>query len=346
MGAAASVPTKPKSKWAVLKRKKVVLNKAALKVLDVVYTEMSKPIDATDIPGGERRHYHAINEVRRLRAKLSNLTRIPEKDCYTKQLTKAAAARSALKRNPEKTQRSTKFDRQRRELAHTCHTIEPSTELTAVENGMYAGGILRGVSCSTPRSTKSTPSPPSPPPLLRPPPLVLVPYNIFIRRAVINLPSLPTKSSDGTKSKVNRVLKVAEVDQRANLTLIENAPTRPEPNVVSILMTVSPDQEGQLLKGFPTILLHPDPDEALKEVRKELQKQWGLDAHVLSYHTDPDQDPEECGWRLFEVENHDSSWVSFVIFLLLFQNKCYKCGHNTRSLCCSCSFDLIRYQHD
>ena len=34
-----------------------------------------------------------------------------------------------------------------------------------------------------------------------------------------------------------------------------------------------------------------------------------MDAYVLSYHTDPEQDTSESGWRLFEVECHDSSWV-------------------------------------
>ena len=40
-----------------------------------------------------------------------------------------------------------------------------------------------------------------------------------------------------------------------------------------------------------------------------IQRQWGLDAHVLSYHADQNQEADEKGWRLFEVEAHDASWI-------------------------------------
>jgi hypothetical protein len=275
MGTAASVlPQQKKSKWSVVKQKKKVLNKEALKVIEVLHEELEAPLDGSDFPSGERLKYHALNEVRRLRAKILNMTRVPETDCYAKTLKKEKAARFALKRNPEKTQRSTNYDRKRLDQAKVQHVITPSSELTAVHAGMYAGGILREVSCSTPRfntepSTSTTTTGGSTTTTTS----TLVPYNIFIRRAVINLPSIPTRFSDGTKSKVNRVLKVAEVDQKANLTLIDAPPTRPEPNVVSVLIAVTPDQEGQMLKGFPTLYLSSNPDTALKRVRKIKRKQ-------------------------------------------------------------------------
>ena len=43
--------------------------------------------------GSERLHYHSVNEVRRLRAKLNYLQRVPEKDRYQSALKRAAAAR-------------------------------------------------------------------------------------------------------------------------------------------------------------------------------------------------------------------------------------------------------------
>ena len=319
MGASASVQEKTKSKWSILKKKKVVLTKNALKVLDVIYTELDKPLDGSDMPesGSERLHYHSVNEVRRLRAKLNYLQRVPEKDRYQSALKRAAAARSALKRNPEKTQRSDKYDKSRTDQAKRIQTIVPSTDSTAVDNGMFAGGILRDQYCTSPRgtsdtsttSTTSTTSNMFSSTSTSTSCLKLVPYSIFVRRAIINLPSIPKKSSDGTKSKVNRVMKVCEVDTKANLYLIENPPTRPEPNVVTVLVSISPDKEQQMLKHFPTIDLPMNPDDALKCVRVELKRQWGLDAHVLSYHADPDQETDEKGWRLFEVEAHDASWI-------------------------------------
>ena len=96
----------------------------------------------------------------------------------------------------------------------------------------------------------------------------VVPYSIFVRRAIINLSSIPTRASDGTKSNINRVLKVAEVDMNmTNLHLLENPPTRPEPNVVTVLVASTPDSEGICLKSFPTIDLSDDPDVALRSVR-------------------------------------------------------------------------------
>ena len=300
MGAAASVQEKSVSKWNILKKKRVggILTKNAIRVLDAIYTELDKPLDGSDMPPShsDRLHYHSVNEVRRLRQKLSNLTRVPEKDMYVKNLMVEAAARSAMKKNPEKSQRSTAYDRSRMESAAVRHHIVPSTEETAADHGMYAGGILRDTVCTTPR-TESHPTG------------KLVPYAIFVRRAIINLSKIPTKASDGTKSRINRVLKVAEVDTKANLTLIDTPPTRPEPNVVTVLVSVSPDKESQMLKHFPTLDLPIDPDVALKCVRAELKRQWGLDAHVLSYHADREQDQEERGWRLFEVEAHDASWI-------------------------------------
>ena len=106
MGAAASVQEKSVSKWNILKKKRVggILTKNAIRVLDAIYTELDKPLDGSDMPPShsDRLHYHSVNEVRRLRQKLSNLTRVPEKDMYVKNLMVEAAARSAMKKNPEK----------------------------------------------------------------------------------------------------------------------------------------------------------------------------------------------------------------------------------------------------
>ena len=267
----------------MVKQKKKVLNKEALKVIEVLHEELEAPVDGSDFPSGERLKYHALNEVRRLRAKILNMTRVPETDCYAKTLKKEKAARFALKRNPEKTQRSDNYDQNRLDQAKVEHVITPSSALTAVQAGMYAGGILREVSCSTPRSS-TEPSTSTATTTTTTTTSTLVPYNIFIRRAVINLPSIPTRFSDGTKSKVNRVLKVAEVDTKANLTLIDFPPTRPEPNVVSVLIAVTPDQEGQMLKGFPTLYLSSNPDTALKRVRKIKNIFVWIDELILFFH--------------------------------------------------------------
>jgi hypothetical protein len=326
MGAGASVKqVTSASKWELLQTNKQVLNKEALNVIEKINHELLLPIDGSDIPDGIRCHYHAINEVRRIRATILQLTRVPEKDPYVMNLKKEAAKRTALKRNPEKTQRTEKYNQLRIDQSKMIHTIQNTTNLSAVNHGMYAGGILRDIVCSTPRNepvvkhslqtTTSTTAAAAAAAAAAATNMNeknaqnVVPYNIFIRRAVINLPSIPTKFTDGTKSKVNRVLKVAEVDQKANQTLIEAPPRRPQPNVVSVLITKSKDKDGQMLKGFPTLLLSSNPDVALKNVRYELKRQWGLDGHVLSYHTDPEQDTSETGWRLFEIECHDSSWV-------------------------------------
>ena len=59
---------------------------------------------------------------------------------------------------------------------------------------------------------------------------------------------------------------------KSNLYLIENPPTRPEPNIVTVLIESTLDSEGQQLKSFPTIHLSINPDIALKYVRSELQR--------------------------------------------------------------------------
>ena len=155
MGASTSVKQPPStSKWKILKKKKNVLTKDTLRVLNVIHTELDKPIDGSDMPEeSDRLKYHALNEVRRLRQRLVYATTVPEHDVYTRHLTKAAASRAALQRNPEKVQRTKKYNQLRKEKGKEQYRIQLSSEKTAVEYGMYAGGILRDGVCSTPRLT-------------------------------------------------------------------------------------------------------------------------------------------------------------------------------------------------
>ena len=137
-------------------------------------------------------------------------------------------------------------------------------------------------------------------------------YAIYVRRAILILPSVPKGNSNGSKSKLARVLKTKEVGDAHNLRLRDNPPVRPEPNVVSVLIVKQPSEgedSSDLVKSFPTITLPSCPDKAMRLVRPELKRQWGLDAHVLSYSCDEEQESSERGWRLFEVESHDASWI-------------------------------------
>ena len=118
MGAAPSVHHHT-SKWKVVQEKRDLLNdKDALRVHTIIRTELQRPTDGSDLPEDrERLKYHALNEVRRLRQRLAYATTEPERDKYVAHLTKSAAARSALKRNPEIVQRTEKFDQSRKEKA-------------------------------------------------------------------------------------------------------------------------------------------------------------------------------------------------------------------------------------
>jgi hypothetical protein len=393
------------SKWGRLKTKaaRQQLNKEAQRVLSIMREELTRPVDGFDIPPGEAQRYVALNEVRRLRARLAAATRSPERDVYKAHLHKAVRVQQAIKRNPDRhwakygyeIGRSRDEDVERMRKQGVLLAITAASDYTAVDAGMHAGGILRDVHCSTPRRSaadfealetekarlgaeakaradafealsEEEQQEIKVAKILR---RMLAQrlaacftqwqsrveeikqsrfaeYAIYVRRAVLILPSVPRGASDGSKSKLARVLKVAEVDPE-NLTLQDNPPVRPEPNVESVLIVQEPSEEEEktrneqrylaalhksdtpapttlpapapaaaadddditMIKSFPTIRLPVDPDKALRLVRPMLKLRWGLDAHVLSYTCDEEQESDERGWRLFEVESHDASWI-------------------------------------